>query len=314
MNGTNVSATREEDDDWSGTNVDSSVWYRWTAPFSGSAALDTCTTSFDTLLGVSRGRSLGAFASGNNGCSGGFGSKLTFDAQRDEIYYISVDGCCGAPQGTFTLALDLVDDVAPQASILTGPEDGSASSSTSLTFTFDADEPGSTFECRVYPAALTPPAFGSCSGAGSHTASGFSPGTYTFEVRATDTAGNPDATPARRTFSIDTSNPTVETWKPTGKKVSPTAKPSVTFSEAMNGASVEAGANGKPTGFILKKGRTMVPASVAYTEGATTFNAVLSPTRKLQRGTTYTASVTTAAKDEAGNALVAKSWKFRVRP
>ena len=64
-----------------------------------------------------------------------------------------------------------------------GPADGSSSTDTSATFGFTASEAGSTFECRVYPAALTPPAFGACSAAAGHTASGFSPGTYAFEVR-----------------------------------------------------------------------------------------------------------------------------------
>ena len=95
-----------------------------------------------------------------------------------------------------------VDATAPETSIDIGPADGSSSSATSYTFGFSAGEAGSSFECRVYPAALTPPAFGPCSGGGSHTASGFAPGTYTFEVVATDAFGNSDATPAKRTFTV----------------------------------------------------------------------------------------------------------------
>lgn len=95
-----------------------------------------------------------------------------------------------------------VDATAPETSIDSGPADGSSSSATSYTFAFSASEAGSGFECRVYPAALTPPAFGPCSGGGSHTASGFAPGTYTFEVLATDAFGNSDATPAKRTFTV----------------------------------------------------------------------------------------------------------------
>ena len=44
------------------------------------------------------------------------------------------------------------------------------------------------FECRVYPAALTPPAFSACSPADTHTASRIlARRTYSFEVRATGT-------------------------------------------------------------------------------------------------------------------------------
>ena len=65
-----------------------------------------------------------------------------------------------------------------------------------------ASEPGVTFECRVHPAALTPGAFAPCSSATSHTASGFAPGTYTFEIRATDAAGNVEPTTVKRTFTV----------------------------------------------------------------------------------------------------------------
>jgi hypothetical protein len=95
-----------------------------------------------------------------------------------------------------------IDGAAPQTSITGGPADGSSSTATSATFTFASSEGGSSFVCRVYPAALTPGAFGPCTGATSHTASGFSPGTYAFEVRATDAFGNVDATAAKRTFMV----------------------------------------------------------------------------------------------------------------
>lgn len=83
----------------------------------------------------------------------------------------------------------------------------------------------------------------------------------------------------------------------------------------MDEASVEASANGKPTTFVLKKGAKVVPASVTYVETATgAYKATLKPNKKLEAGATYTATVTTAAKDQAGNALVApKSWKFTVK-
>lgn len=243
VDGTNVSATRESGDPWGGTpNAERSVWYRWTAPFSGSATVDTCATNYDSLLSVSRNLgSLVTFA--NNGCPNGFGDKLSFSAQKDQTYYIGVDGCCGAPAGTFTLALDLVDDVAPDTRISRGPDDGSATSNTSLTFAFDASEPGSTFKCRVYPAALTPPAFDDCSGAGTHTASGFGPGTYSFEVRATDAAGNNDPTPARRTFTVDTAPPnTTITSGPTSLTRNTSA--SFAFSSDETGSSFECSLDG----------------------------------------------------------------------
>ena len=59
---------------------------------------------------------------------------------------------------------------------------GTSSTSTSVTFGFSADQPGSTFQCRVYPAALTPAPSGRAAAAATHTRRGSRLGTYTFEV------------------------------------------------------------------------------------------------------------------------------------
>ena len=321
VNGTNVSATRESSDPWSGTpNAERSVWYKWTAPFSGSATLDTCNATFDSLLSVSTSRFFGLVNSANNGCpnkpdgSPSFGDKLSFIAQNGQTYYIGVDGCCGAPAGTFTLALNHVDDVKPETTIHDGPQN--PTNQTSATFAFDSSEPDSTFECRVYRSSLTKPAFGACSGAGLHTQSGLISGTYTFDVRAIDTAGNKDESPATRTWSVETTAPTA-TGKPTGTRVSPTSNVIATFSEAMNEASVEkTNANGLPTTFTLKKKGTTktLAATVDYSQPtATTFKAVLNPSRNLRAGATYLATVSSAATDLAGNPLVKKTWRFTVR-
>ena len=136
VNGTTKDATRESGEpnhclnsaDCNGTNGvpwpgDHTVWYRWTAPYSGWWKMDTCQANIDSILAVYTGGQLNALsrvAENNNGCSSGFGSKLTFNALKDQTYYIGVDGCCGAPQGTFTLALNLVDDVAPDTQITQG--------------------------------------------------------------------------------------------------------------------------------------------------------------------------------------------------
>jgi Bacterial Ig domain/Putative metal-binding motif len=93
-----------------------------------------------------------------------------------------------------------IDATAPQTTITSGIADGVGSPDPSLTWGFASSETNSTFECRVYPAVLTPPAFGSCSDASTHTASGFASGLYSFEVRGIDAVGNVDQTPAKVTF------------------------------------------------------------------------------------------------------------------
>src|ERR1041384_3735895 len=59
--------------------------------------------------------------------------------------------------------------------------------------------------------------------------------------------------------------------------------------------------------FTLQQGTTPVAGTVSYTGVTATFN----PTSNLTPGTTYTATITTGAKDLAGNALASTFvWSF----
>jgi hypothetical protein len=76
---------------------------------------------------------------------------------------------------------------------------------------------------------------------------------------------------------------------------------SVIFSEAMNPATLSVAT------FTLYKASVAVSGTVTYTSTTAAF----SPGAILEAGTVYTATVTTGAKDVAGNALVAnKVWSF----
>ncbi|MDA0164689.1 Ig-like domain-containing protein [Solirubrobacter ginsenosidimutans] len=94
---------------------------------------------------------------------------------------------------TFTL-----DTGAPSTTISAGPS--GATNDATPTFTFVSDEPGSTFECQIDAAA-----FVDCTSP--FTSPQLTDGVHTFEVRATDVAGNLDATPASRAFTVDTTPP-----------------------------------------------------------------------------------------------------------
>jgi len=97
------------------------------------------------------------------------------------------------------------DKAAPQTTITSGPS--GVSDDTTPTFEFSSDETGSSFECRVDGAA-----FASCSSP--HTTAPLADGPHTFEVRATDVAGNTDGSPASRAFTIDTAGPAADTTPP----------------------------------------------------------------------------------------------------
>ena len=99
---------------------------------------------------------------------------------------------------TFTVS-SVIDTQPPDTAITSGPS-GTTSDSTP-TFAFTSTEAGSTFECRIDAAA-----FAACTTPFTTTA--LSDGAHTFEVRATDAAGNTDPTPASRSFTVDTSDTT----------------------------------------------------------------------------------------------------------
>jgi hypothetical protein len=92
-----------------------------------------------------------------------------------------------------------VDRTAPDTTIVTKPAD--PSSAASPTFTFTSSESGSTFECRIDGSSWTP-----CTTPDS--LSGLSDNSHTFDVRATDAAGNTDPSPDTWTWHRDTNNPT----------------------------------------------------------------------------------------------------------
>ncbi|HEV7714533.1 MAG TPA: hypothetical protein VGO53_02990, partial [Steroidobacteraceae bacterium] len=108
---------------------------------------------------------------------------------------------------------------------------------TTITFTFSANE-ASTFESRIDGAAFaaaTSPQVVNNLGEGSHT----------FEVRARDSAGNIDATPASFTWVIDTTPPdTTITAAPSATAVVTAATFTVTSTET--GGTFEASVDGGP--------------------------------------------------------------------
>ncbi|PTL79951.1 Ig-like domain-containing protein [Vitiosangium sp. GDMCC 1.1324] len=91
----------------------------------------------------------------------------------------------------------LQDTVAPDTTITSGPSD--TTSERSATFAFSSNEPGVTYECSLDGAAFT-----AC--VSPVTFTDLSEGEHTFQVRARDAAGNVDATPATRTWTVATGN------------------------------------------------------------------------------------------------------------
>ena len=91
-----------------------------------------------------------------------------------------------------------IDTVVPDTTISAAPVDPTGSSSAS--FEFESDDGSATFECQ-----LDGGGFGACSSPQSYTS--LADGAHTFHVRAVDTAGNTDASPASHGWTIDTTAP-----------------------------------------------------------------------------------------------------------
>lgn len=95
---------------------------------------------------------------------------------------------------TWTVDNSLADTTPPETKIDSAPPDPSPSSTVS--FTYESNEPGSSFECSLDSAPFAP-----CASAGV-TYAGLADGPHSFQVRAVDPSANVDPTPAGYSFSV----------------------------------------------------------------------------------------------------------------
>ena len=121
------------------------------------------------------------------------------------------------------------DTTAPDTTIGSGPT--GPTNDTTPTFAFTASESGSTFQCQ-----LDSGSWASCTSPWTTTALGN--GAHSVSVRATDAAGNTDASPATRSFTLDTSAPntTIDSAPPA---LSPGSSATASFSASESGATFE---------------------------------------------------------------------------
>lgn len=234
--GTNVAAGREANELGTG---DSSVWFSWTAPpGAGQTKLSLCSSGFDTDVSVyafdAETSLLSAVTATTEQCgTGNSRERLTFTATAATNYRIRVAGVgtgVASAQGPIALSLD----GAPPTVVIDPPLPPDTTSDATPTYLFHASEPGVTFECR-----FDGNSFGPCSGTGTHTpATPLAPdGAHTFQVRATDAAGN--VGPAvSDSFTLDTVAPAA-TLNSTPAALSNDATPTITFSSADGTATFE---------------------------------------------------------------------------
>ena len=137
------------------------------------------------------------------------GATTTFVVTANAGFAASVGGTCGgalvgttyttnAIIGPCTVVATFLDVTPPDTSITASPP--ALSNSANASFSFTATEAGSSFACQ-----LDNGGFSVCVSPKTYAA--LAEGSHTFAVRATDAAGNTDATPATFTWIIDVTAP-----------------------------------------------------------------------------------------------------------
>jgi hypothetical protein len=130
----------------------------------------------------------------------GVAGYLSASATNAPVMLAFDDVWAGAPDGHAAYLASL-DTTPPETTIRSGPDQGVVVTSTSASFGLSSSEAGS-FQCR-----LDGSAWRSC--ASPATYSNLSHGSHVLDVRAVDGAGNVDATPASRAWTVVAATPGV---------------------------------------------------------------------------------------------------------
>lgn len=173
-------------------------------------------------------------------------SKLADGEYEFEVRAIDAAGNVQAAPTVFPWTVDnsLADMTPPETSIGTRPSDPSGSSTAA--FTYSSTEPDSSFECRMDEGAFT-----SCTSSGiAYT--DLDNGQHTFQVRATDTSGNTDPTPAGYTFNVVFAGPP----PPTASSQPPAAPASPPPPETVLGLKPAAKTHDRTPSFRFRSGST----------------------------------------------------------
>ena len=132
-----------------------------------------------------------------------------------------------------------IDTTPPAVTITSGPPNGSATQARSASFEFTTDDPSATLSCQLNSGGFNP-----CSSP-FDTPDTLNDGTYGFQVRARDPAGNVGG--AGRIWFVDNVAPTVTiTSGPNEGTTSDEARPSFGFSADEAGATFECHFNSDP--------------------------------------------------------------------
>ncbi|WP_340538112.1 PKD domain-containing protein [Nocardioides sp. GXZ039] len=202
-------------------------------------------------------------------------------------YTAVVTVASGTENVTSSVKVVVRDVVAPDTSITSGPS-GTVRAKRAV-FRLASTESGGGFECRLDQAGWR-----SC-GARAVFA-GLGEGKHTLRVRALDAAGNRDASPALRTWTVDRTAPRITGTKPTGTVRDRTPTIRATVRDRFTAA--------RSIDVVLRVDGLKAPATVkAGGKVAWTPKRALAPGRHVVR---------LVAADAAGNRTT-RTWRFTIR-
>lgn len=134
-----------------------------------------------------------AWSFGDGGTANGASANHAYTTAGTKTATVTVTDNAGNTQTKdVTVTVAAPDTSAPDTTITDGPS--GTTTATNATFTFTATETA-TFQCK-----LDAGSYATCSSPKAYT--GLAVGSHTFSVRATDTAGNTDASPAARAWTV----------------------------------------------------------------------------------------------------------------
>jgi subtilisin family serine protease len=142
---TNTYATIEPGEPAHGGLVNSSfsLWWNWSPAVSAPTLVDTAGSSFDTVVAVYTGNSVGQLTQVAAGLSGAQKANLTFNAQQGATYRIVVAGANTNQFGNIRLRIQPNGqlDVTPPIAIIGDPLNGKVITSPKITVTGTASDP-----------------------------------------------------------------------------------------------------------------------------------------------------------------------------
>lgn len=185
-----------------------------------------------------------------------------------------------------------LDTTTPDMTITSGPSGTVKSNSAS--FGFSSSEAGSTFECKLDDGAFT-----SCTSPKSYT--NLKNGSHTFSVRAMDAAGNVDATPAARTWTVDAIKPTISGMFPKHGSVTKDRTPAISATVRDNRTNLQ-----KSNIKLYVAGKRIASSKFSYSASR---DLLVYNSSRLSKGKKV---VKIVATDAAGN-VGARSWYFTIR-